>query len=65
MAVNSILIVDDDAQLGAMLGEFLSAEGFRPEHVTSGPAALRALAVRAYDLVILDVMMRGWTAWRC
>jgi len=52
-----LLIVDDDLQLGRMLGEFVSGEGFVAEHAESGAAALRCLAARGYDLVILDIMM--------
>jgi DNA-binding response OmpR family regulator len=52
-----LLIVDDDLQLGRMLGEFLLGEGFATEHAPNGPAALRWLAARGYDLVILDIMM--------
>lgn len=52
-----LLIVDDDLQLGRMLGEFLSGEGFLCEHAKNGAAALRCLAACAYDLVVLDVMM--------
>ena len=52
-----LLIVDDDLQLGRMLGEFLLGEGFATEHAETGAAALRWLAGRSYDLVILDIMM--------
>lgn len=52
-----LLIVDDDLQLGRMLGEFLAGEGFAAEHAESGAAALRWLAARGFDLVILDIMM--------
>jgi len=52
-----LLIVDDDVQLGRMLGEFLLGEGFSAEHAPDGPAGLRRLTAQGYDLVILDIMM--------
>jgi DNA-binding response OmpR family regulator len=53
----SILLVDDDVQLGRMLVEFLSGEAFAAHHATSGAMAFILLAERRFDLVILDVMM--------
>lgn len=54
-----ILIVDDDHELAALLGEFLIAEGFTVSSVGDGAAALDTLAGRLPDLVILDVMLPG------
>src|SRR5215467_7513481 len=53
----SILLVEDDRQLNAMLVEFLSTEAFRVVAVLDGPAALRELGHGKFDLVILDVML--------
>lgn len=54
-----ILLVDDDAELGALLSEFLKREGFTIECAHDGPAGLeRALSGEA-DLVVLDVMLPG------
>jgi two-component system response regulator CpxR len=59
MALPSLLIVDDDLELARMLGEFLAHEGFRTSHATCGEQALALAAERAFDLLILDVMMPG------
>jgi two-component system response regulator CpxR len=57
--VQHILLVDDDAELCALLGEFLSREGFRVTCEHEGNRGLeRALAGDA-DLVVLDVMLPG------
>jgi DNA-binding response OmpR family regulator len=40
-----------------MLAEYLDAEGFRAEIVGDGAQALARIAERAFDLVILDVML--------
>jgi two-component system response regulator CpxR len=54
-----ILIIDDDRELAAMLGEFLVAEGFTVAAAEEAPSAIAALAGRGADLVILDVMLPG------
>jgi DNA-binding response OmpR family regulator len=53
----SLLIVDDDRELGQMLQEFLTAEGFRVTIVRDGLEALHRLDAETFDLVILDVML--------
>ena len=52
-----VLIVDDDAELCAMLCEYLGPEGFEPESVGTGTAALERLESASADLVVLDVML--------
>jgi DNA-binding response OmpR family regulator len=54
-----ILIIDDDRELAAMLGEFLVAEGFMVSAVEDAASAITALAAHGADLVILDVMLPG------
>lgn len=55
----SLLIVDDDRELGQMLKEYLSGEGFQVSIVRDGAEALEHLEdpSHPYDLVILDVML--------
>ena len=53
----SLLIVDDDRELGQMLNEYLTGEGFRVSVVRDGLEALDRLAAESFDLVILDVML--------
>jgi DNA-binding response OmpR family regulator len=54
-----ILIIDDDRELAAMLGEFLAAEGFAVSAVEDAASAITTLAGHGADLVILDVMLPG------
>jgi len=54
-----ILVVDDDARVGAALQRALIAEGHQVELAADGPAGLRAAAERQPDLVVLDVMLPG------
>jgi DNA-binding response OmpR family regulator len=53
----SILIVDDDRALCAMLAEYLGPEGFVTRTAETGPQGLEQLAHAAVDLVVLDVML--------
>ena len=54
-----LLLVDDDAELCAMLREYLEPEGFGAESAESGQSALERLARGGIDLVVLDVMLPG------
>ncbi len=54
-----LLLVDDDAELCAMLREYLEPEGFGAETAESGQSALERLARGGIDLVVLDVMLPG------
>ena len=56
---NNILIIDDDARLSEMLGEYFAAEGLHLTAVSSGTQGLREAQQTAYDLIILDVMLPG------
>lgn len=53
----SILLVDDDHELNQMLTEYLSSEGFTIEAALDGAVALESLSTKAFDLVVLDVML--------
>ncbi len=55
----SVLIVDDDRELGQMLTEYLTGEGFQVSIVRDGAEALERLTGEShpFDLVILDVML--------
>ncbi len=54
---SNVLIIDDDAQLRVMLAELLRLENYAVDTAADGVDGLSVLAKKAYDLVILDVMM--------
>ena len=55
----SILVVDDDPSVRALLRDLLESEGHEVRTVHDGYAALRALSSARPDCVVLDVMMPG------
>ncbi len=52
-----LLVIDDDAELCAMLVEYLTPEGFVTSTALSGTEGLEVLGRVPVDLVILDVML--------
>ena len=55
----NILLVDDDAELTSLLGEFLHREGFTVEAAHEGNRGLDKALQPGVDLVVLDVMLPG------
>lgn len=58
-ASRSILVVDDDARIRAMLEEYLVAKGFRARGAADGASAVRDLVTSPTDVVLLDIDMLG------
>ena len=54
-----ILVVDDDAELRALVSEFLGANGMDVGSAANGAEMDAAMAAKRYDLVVLDLMMPG------
>ena len=52
-----VLIIDDDARLAAMVGDYLSEAGFSVERRPTGLEGLAAIERDAFDVVILDLML--------
>ncbi len=57
--MTSVLIIDDDTRLAAMVAEYLRSNGFSVAHAPDGAAGLQALHAQPPSLVVLDVMMPG------
>jgi DNA-binding response OmpR family regulator len=55
----TILLVEDERELGRLLLRELEAAGYAAQLATDGPAALRRFADQPPDLVILDWMLPG------
>ncbi|MDF3835493.1 response regulator transcription factor [Cupriavidus basilensis] len=54
-----LLIVDDDPQIRSMLAEYLATFGIEADGAEGGAAMRAAMAVRDYDLVVLDLSLPG------
>ncbi len=52
-----LLMIEDDARLAAMVGDYLRQSGLGFAHAPDGQSGLKALAQGHYDLVILDLML--------
>lgn len=57
--VTRILLVDDDVELGTMLGEYLEGEGFEIANAYNGKDGLRMALDGGFSVVLLDIMMPG------
>lgn len=55
--MTKILLVEDDGQITAYLGELLRAEGFDTQIASSKKEAGECLLAQAFDLVLLDVSL--------
>ncbi len=52
-----ILLIDDDAKLARLLREYLGGQGFSLAHAPDGKLGLVMLKAKAYQLLLLDVML--------
>jgi two-component system nitrogen regulation response regulator NtrX len=57
--MNSILVVDDEAEIRKSLRGVLEDEGFKVSVADSGEACLEAVRSRSFDVVLLDIWLRG------
>ena len=64
MAVQKILIVDDDSNICELLRLYLEKEGFTAVIAHNGVVALDMFRREAPDLVLLDVMMPELDGWQ-
>lgn len=52
-----VLVVDDDAEMRALLAEYLGASGFRVSLAANGGEMRRVMSTERPDVVMLDVML--------
>jgi DNA-binding response OmpR family regulator len=57
--METILLIDDDVDLCAMLTDYLVRHGFRVASVHNGEAGLKLALSENYAMVLLDVMLPG------
>jgi DNA-binding response OmpR family regulator len=57
--MDRILVIDDDAELCSLVGEYLEPEGFQIDAVHDGNLGLERALNGDYLLIVLDVMLPG------
>jgi DNA-binding response OmpR family regulator len=57
--MDRILVIDDDAELCGLVGEYLEPEGFQVEAVHDGTRGLERALDGDHLLIVLDVMLPG------
>ncbi|MEO1609908.1 MAG: response regulator transcription factor [Pseudomonadota bacterium] len=55
----NILLVEDEARVADFIRRGLSAEGWAVDHAANGEDALEYAASNSYDVILLDLMLRG------
>ena len=58
-AQDHVLVVDDDAEIRALLRDYLQKNGYRVTVAADGRAMWAAFEAAKADIVVLDVMMPG------
>ena len=64
MKPRRILVVDDEPGIRQSLSGALEDDGYSVEAVENGEACLEALGRAEFELVLLDIWLPAWTAWR-
>jgi two-component system response regulator RegX3 len=54
-----VLIVEDERDIGELIGEYLCREGIEVKLVETGEEGLKALKEGHYDLIVLDINLPG------
>jgi CheY-like chemotaxis protein len=62
-ARGEVLLVDDDANFRAVVGEVLMAEGCTIREASCGREALRLMRHHLPDLILVDLMMPNMNGW--
>jgi DNA-binding response OmpR family regulator len=57
--MTDILIVEDNNELGTLIRDLLSREGYSVELLENGEMAILRLKEEDYKLMLLDVMLPG------
>lgn len=64
MAMEKILIIDDDVNICELLRLYLEKEGFSTQTATDGLKAVEVFKSASPDLVLLDIMLPGLDGWQ-
>ncbi len=56
---NTVLVVEDDPEIGSMLSKSFSILGYNVTHASDGHQALEQIEAGYFDVVLLDIMLPG------
>src|SRR6185503_13972646 len=62
-AAPRILVVEDERDIAALVAYHLTKEGYRVRTAEGGVEALEAISVERPDLVLLDLMLPGFSGY--
>lgn len=65
MSLQTLLVIDDDAEIRALLTEYFTRAGFAVVALPDGAKLLETLRQQATDLIILDEMLPARTGLPC
>jgi two-component system response regulator RegX3 len=54
-----VLVVEDEREIGELIGEYLAREGIEATLAETGEDGLKALEGSAFDLIVLDINLPG------
>src|SRR5262245_37174491 len=57
--MSRILVVEDDADIAALIAHYLEKAGHTVDRLSSGPAVMPRLREAPADLIVLDLMLPG------
>ena len=59
MQVSLILLIEDNHDIAAMVGEHLEHEGYEVDYAGDGVTGLHLAVTQDFDIIILDLMLPG------
>ena len=59
MSTHTLLIVEDDAKIAAMMANYLRAQGYEVDVIANGLQAVESIRHQPPDLMLLDLMLPG------
>jgi DNA-binding response OmpR family regulator len=57
--MTNVLVIEDDASVGAAIQLMLDQEGYATVHAPDADAGMRAFEASSFDLVVVDIFMPG------
>jgi CheY-like chemotaxis protein len=62
--IKSVLVIEDDAALLSSVAEVIREVGYEVRTASNGHQALAELMLRAFDLILIDLMLPFMDGWR-